>query len=388
MSQMDMNDGADGFQDSHTLDVDNPRPNADISFSDELLDKYLSADEDTGSDEVGAPAAKPKSLAKKGSDTRPAAEDDSDLDLDNTDDEDEGEGDELDEEEDEVDALLKEDEDEDGDEGSDEETFLSDFNREKFLKKYADNPDVMKAYKSFNADYTKAKQALQSERKEWEGKVQQADTLTEQYQSFAGKLADDEGMRDFLLQVALHRPEVFDGAYEQALSLNEDEGQKSAYLKEQQIKEREAKLEREENQRAQQSQQQHIQRIESLTHRAAEKLGLSGVEVEIAEQFVANAIYEYRRQNPGKGLPDDATVVGAVKAAASKLGVDKAKLRKEAERKARLEAKSNAQRRARDSKRPAPPRGGKSPQAPAVQGKVRHPNEDPMDALVDAFFGS
>lgn len=380
--------GADEAQGSHDLGNNhNPRAHAPFDLSDDLLDKYLEEPEDTGKKSARAPAAKSAPLEDDGEDTPSSMEEDSDLDdLLNTGDEDEGEGDETDEDE-EIDALLKDEDEDEGEAEKEEDTFLSTFNRDKFLKKYKDNPDVMAAYKSFNADYTKAKQALKAQETEWQGKLDQANQLQEQYDSFASKLSDDKGMQDFLLQIALHRPEVFDTAYEQALSLNEDEGQKTAYLKEQQIKEREAKLEREEKARAQQTQAQKVQRIETLTHKAAEKLGLSGVEIEIAEQYVANAIYEARAR--GKGLPEDADVVAAVKAAAKRLGVDKERVQKEAAAKARREAQANLRKKAKDSKRPQPPRGGKSPSAPRAESPKRgNLNEDPMDSLVDSFFNS
>lgn len=379
-----LDEGAGG-QGSHApVQNENPAARAEIDLPDDLLDKY-GVGSDTG--------AKPAQRAPTGKSATPESDvdedtpdDDQDSELDrllSTDEQDGAEGDEeYDEDED---LLLQQDEDEEEGE-ADEEDFVTTFNRDKFLKKYKDNPDVMAAYKSLQADYTRGKQALAAKEKEWQGRVQQAEVQKEQYTGFAEKLRSDEGMADFLINIALHRPKVFEQAFDQAVSLNEDEGKRDAYLKDKKLKEREERLEREERQRAVQAQQQRITQIEDLTHRAAKKLGLtSEAQVEVAEQFVANAIYEVRAAN--KSITDE-QVVAAVKAAAKRLGVSAEKAKKEAAAAERRKRQQDARGKAKDARRPQPPRGGRSPATREPEKKQsRFLSEDPLDAIVDSHFG-
>lgn len=373
-----------GAQGSHDLGSGNPRANADIDLPDDLLDKHGV----TGTGKKTASSAPATKAPAPGTDDEDTPDDGLDSELDrllSTDGEDEGEGDEEGDED--LEALLQEDSEEEDEGELEEDSFIPEFNREKFLKKYKDNPDVIAAYKSFQKDYTKAKQQLSAEREEWQGRLQKAEQQQTQYNEFASKLRDDDGMRDFLVNVALHRSKVFQDAFDEAVSLNEDEGKRDAYLKDKKLREREEKLEREEKQREVQRQQARITEIESLTHRAAARLGLSSdAQVEVAEQYVANAIYAARAE--GKEI-DNVQVVEAVKAAAKRLGVSAEKAKKEAEAAERKRRQADARGKAKDARRPQPPRGGRSPATKEPEKKqTRFISEDPLDSIVDQYFGS
>ncbi len=114
---------------------------------------------------------------------------------------------------------------------------------------------------------------------------------------------------------------------------------------------------------------------------------MTEAELEAAEQFVANRIYQLNAtQEP---ITDD-EVVRVVKRTAERLKVDREKVRsatrKEMENK-RLATKKKV---ARDAKRVSPPKsGGVSPQPKAQPKRTSSfaPN-DPLDDLIDVYLNA
>jgi len=294
-----------------------------------------------------------------------------------------------DEEDPELDALLDSEEDEDGDseaEDTEEESFLPEFDRVKFLK---DHPELEKPYKHFQSAFTKKMMELSSQRKQMESKAEEIQTMEQQYNDFMEQLKGDESFEEFVVQAALHRPEVMEKAYERALSLSEDEGEKKKFLHERELKEREERIKKEESKRSQQAQQARVQEVVGLTERAAKRLGLDGKgDLEVAEQFVANKILQNRQSNGGKPDISNEEVVMAVKRAAKALSVEKAKARKAAEQSLRKKGLESAKKRAKQKKRPAPPSGGKSPGLKGKAPDSNDPRRDPMDAFIDQELGN
>jgi hypothetical protein len=294
------------------------------------------------------------------------------------------ESDDADEDE-EIDALLGSVEDEDA-EDTPEEEFLPEFDRVKFLK---DHPELEPAYKHFQSAFTKKMQEVSAQRKEMEAQVAEVETMKSHYSEFMDRLKGDETFEDFVVQAAIHRPEVMERAYERAMSLSEDEGEKKKYLREKEIEEREAKLSKDEQRKQAEAHRARVGEVVDLTQRAAKRLGLQGQgELEVAEQYVANKILQ-KRQATGKPDISNEEVVMEVKRAAKALKAERAKAEKAAEQRLRQKGLRDAQKRAKERKRPAPPKGGRSPgrKAPASEAK-RDPRIDPMDAFIDQELGN
>jgi hypothetical protein len=342
-------------------------PQPALELPEDLIDRHFGVDSgvtDTGFDEDEESAASPE-----GEGSPDDTEDEDTLETDSED-----EGDDTDSEDDGDDDL--DDDGEDEEESPDEDTdALPEFDRDKFLKKH---PELEPAYKHMQAHFTKKNMEAARVKKE-------AESYKQEYESFANKLADDNGMSEFLVQVALHRPEIFDKAYEEAVSLNDDEDKKSTYLKDRELSEREQKLQRQEEDRLRQAQEARIMEVVDLTRSVAKKYSLTGPEIEVAEQFVANRIHENRAA--GNADISDKEVREAVKLAADRLQANRDKVRKETERTMKREGLSKAKKKATQSKRPAPPRAGGAPARRDAAPTLSHPNEDPLDAIIDARFG-
>jgi len=290
--------------------------------------------------------------------------------------EDEDESPEEEEDDPEIEDLLKGDEDDGKD--TDSESFLPEFDRKKFLEEH---PELEAPYKHFQAAFTRKMQELGSQR-------QEVETVKSEYDSFINELRTDEGAEKLLVQVALQRPEVMEKAYERMMRLNEDEGEKESYLREQELEKREKRLSKQEQAERVKQQQARVEEVVGLTERTAGKLGLSGRELEIAERFVTKAIYENRAKT-GKPEISDREVVLAVKDAADVVKSERKRMRGEIERQVREESKKSARKKARSSKRPKPPKS-RTPSGEKV-AKERKFNSnrdiDPIDSLVDDFLG-
>jgi hypothetical protein len=362
---------------------------------DALIDQYLSDDADTP-----APTTSGRTAAtRKAQQDNPEDYDDGlggpgEGGVDTDDDLLEGEdtGVEEDEEEDdgtlededaELDALLEQDEEEARPaQDTPEESFLSKFDKAKFLKEH---PELEAPYKSMQAAFTKAMQKTAVVRKEAEAHRERATSMEEQYNAFQQYLQNDETFEEFLVQVSLNRPEVMDRAYERAVSLNEDEGKKKEYLQEKELTETKRKLEEREKKDEQQRLQARVAEIQSFTKRVASKLGLTGHgDLEVAEQYVANQILQNAADNGRREISSE-QIVAAVRRAAKALVREKEAARRTERGKVRREGLKAAQKRLKQPQRPAPPRSGAAPAArsaaPAPAGN--RPQQNALDAWID-----
>jgi len=246
------------------------------------------------------------------------------------------------------------------------------------------NPSLKRAYKSMVSDYTQKTQEVAALRKESEAVKMEAESFKEDYNKFGEMLQSDEGMEKFLVDIALARSEVFDRAMEKAAELSENEGQKNTYLREKELEEREQKLRQEEDKRSKLSAQQRIEQIVSLTKDLATKSGMTGAEIRTAEQYVANRILENRLI--GKGDVTDEDVQRAVADAAKDVEETRAAVRRRVEQELRKKNLSAQQKKARDAKRPAPPRAGAPLDTPTPErGSTK---EDPLRKYLTQRLGA
>lgn len=292
----------------------------------------------------------------------------------------------------EVEALLAKTEDKVEDEDllldedtSEEETFLPEFDRVKFLE---ENPELEAPYKHMQAAFSRKMQELSGVRQEAEERTAEADAMQEQYMEFQEMLKDDDSFQEFLVEVSLNRPEVMEQAYERALALNEDEGKKEEYEREKELREREERLQRKEQKEKLQQRQQRTSEIIDLTKRVAAKLGLDGEgDMEVAEQFVANKILQNVANGGERDLSNEELVV-AVRRAAKALEREKQRVRKNAKAAQKRDNLKAAQEKVKGSKRPAAPKSGsptRTPQKP--ERKVKKPEQEPLGEWIDDQLG-
>lgn len=288
----------------------------------------------------------------------------------------------------EVEALLAETEEDEDDliqDTSEEETFLPEFDRVKFLK---DNPELEAPYKHMQSAFSKKMAELSTTAKQSEKVKAEADAMREQYLEFQETLKDPESFEEFLVEVSLNRPEVMEKAYERALTLNEDEGKKKEYEKEKEISQREKRLQQKEKREQQEQRQQRTTEIIDLTQRVATKLGLDGEsDLEVAEQYVANQILQ-NVANGGKRDLSNQELVTAVRRAAKVLEREKQRVRKNTKAEQKRDTLKAAKERASQPKRPAAPRSG-SPtrQPPKQERRVKKPEQDPLGQFIDGELG-
>lgn len=265
--------------------------------------------------------------------------------------------------------TLETDEDED-------DSFLPDFDR----KKIEENPELNAAYKHMRAKWTQAQQDLRHAQREFEVKSSELD-------EFAEQLGTPEGAKDFLVTVALNRPEVFEQAYQAAVSLTSDEDQRQSWEREQDVKRRERQIQRQEAVAQQEKAMEQIRQVTESTHSVAEGLGLtSPAEIELAEQAVANVITANRRNDP-TFLPGDADIKKAVERVASSIEATKERTRKELEAKYAKERKKKVKKKAKSAKRSTPPNSSSSPAIKSKKAPEPPSNVDPLDFWVDRKLG-
>lgn len=277
--------------------------------------------------------------------------------------EDEGDEDAEEESPEEQDESATEDTDED-----EEESFLPEFDRKKFL---AEHPELEPAYKHFQAAFTKAQQAVRAREREVE-------EVATDYEQFAATLKDDAGCQDFLIQLALRRPEVFQSAVDQVLTLNDDEGERESYLlkKENEQLKGDQKKQRERQEREQV--EARINEIVSVANTEAEKLGLSEKATAIAHERVANAIRRERERTGKADVPNE-RVKEIVADLAEAIEAARKEARESATREQEQRRLAAAKAKAREQKRPVPKAGGSARKAkPPTKGEE---SKDPREKL-------
>lgn len=347
-------------------------------ISDEVWNRHLNpSDDDTDLD-----SDSPDELEEDTDDGDDQPELRSETDEEDTDEDEDGDLESAADEEDEDEDLDPAESEEDEEDTEDDESFLPEFDRKKFL---TEHPELEPAYKHFQAAFTKRTQELAAQ-------TRQAEAVQTQYRTFAQQLSTDEGLGDFLLNIALARPEVFDGVYDRALTLNEDETEKKAYLQERELKTLKSQREREVQDRQMTQLQQRAEELTELTHNTAKRLGLeSDEEINLAEELVAKRIYELQDEDQDI---DPKEVVAIVKRVAQRLNANREKVKASTKKELRKKSLEAAKRTARDAKRPSPPKGGGSPSS-KPKAKDDGPkrwgasfSDDPLDRLVDERLGN
>jgi hypothetical protein len=292
----------------------------------------------------------------------------------------------------EVEALLEATEDEVEPEDllgdldtPEEESFLPEFDRVKFLK---ENPELEAPYKHMQAAFTRKTKELAAIRQEAQKDKAEAEAMQQQYDAFQEMLKDPESFRDFLVEVSLNRPEVMEQAYEEALALNEDEGRKEKYQREKDLQKREKALKKKEEQEALARRQQRTGEIIDLTKRVASKLGLTGEgDLQVAEQFVANKILSNVANGGERDLSNEELVV-AVRRASKALEQQKSRVRRSAKAEQKRESLKAAQDRVKQPRRPSAPKPGSPTRSPKLpERKVKAPQQDPLGSFIDEQLG-
>lgn len=298
-----------------------------------------------------------------------------------TDEDDAGGSEPEDEEEDADDDGEEDPDDEDGDEKEEPdegEDFLPKFDRKEIEKLAEKHPELKKAYRHMRAAFTRKMQEMSQYRE----RAERAEVLEREVREFQARLQDDEGAEEFLTQVALARPEVFEKAYERAVRLTENEDERKLFVREQQVraKERQAKLK--EEQVMAERLQARAREINDTLASLAERAGLDEKGMELAERFVVEKIHANRME---KGMADvtDEEIRDAVRQARRYVGAPRPKA---VPKKARLKA-ARPKAKARTGKRPAPPRSGSAPRARPKRMPEPPPGVDPLDHAIDGLLG-
>lgn len=313
---------------------------------------------------------------------------DSDDDLEDTDDLELGEeeaGDELD------DDLEDLDDDELGeDEEEDEEVFFDRKEFETSLKDLkAEQPEMAKqleaAYKQMQGAFTKKTQEVAERSKEVEKQETQVRAAQDELREFAETLATDEGTVDFLLRVAVNKPEVFQKVAERFENIQMDEDEAEAFKRETDLKDRERKLSKKEKQAQMEARQARAAEVIELTVNAAKDAGITDraalalVEEQIAAKIKANAA------ETGEADISEDEVIAAVAKVAKALKVREAKAQKATQRARRVEDQKAAKKAAKKAKRPKPPASQS-----AVKGRKPTPapaGVDPLDHIINQRLG-
>lgn len=275
----------------------------------------------------------------------------------------------LDDLEDEIEDNLDDEEE--------EESFLPEFDRKEIEK----DPQLKAAYEHMRAKWTQAQQELRASQRSY-------DEARAQFDSFAEQLRSEEGAEEFLVEVALRRPELFEQAHDRALELTGDEKERQRWQQGRELKRREQELNRREQQRMVEAMRQEAQVIQEKAHSFAEEAGISApAEVALVEEAVANVILSKRRGDPEAEITDD-DIRGAVKRVATAVDASKERARKEAAREYQKKRKKAVKKKAKTSKRSRPPKSTSSPGLRSRKPPKVPDGKDAMDHYVDLFLGN
>jgi hypothetical protein len=346
----------------------------DLLLPDDLLDQHFA---DTGVEsepktpEPDAEDESPEDDAQETSEEEPEDE------AEETDEDDAG-NEPADEEEDEDDEDSEETSEEEPGEQPDDNPF---FDRKELdaIKDEEARKVALKAYKAMQSAFTKKTQETAAIRRE-------AEAVQQEFDEFLQEISSEEGAADFMVRVALSRPEAFQAAQDRITEMTDDDNERRVYERDQKLKAREKELERKERMEQIQARHGRVEEVEKMTARLARQAGMDQTEVAIAEQYVANRILLNRAG--GRDDISDHEVAEAVKLAAQHLGREKERVRKSTEREIRQRQAEQVKRKATAPKRPAAP---KSSTAPAARSMKRNPTApagvDPTDFAIDKLLG-
>lgn len=260
---------------------------------------------------------------------------------------------------------------------------------------------AQRAYASMQRAFTQKTTELAEERKEWEGRVAEADTFRTEYEDFVREIGSNDGAEQFLhlvidsrphvftenvlVALALKSPDIFEKAVERYQQLAQDDDARSTF--EDKIEVGRGKYEAGQRDRVQQrtqaaSQQQRL--AQAVTTRAGTHKVTDADSLEIIQGQVSLLIQRNRAAQKRTTMEDINAVVDRV---AQRLARTRDAGRQDGERKGRKErqdAVRDTARRARD-RRPAP--SGRRVGAERGEYKPPERDEDRIGALVDHFFG-
>lgn len=293
-------------------------------------------------------------------------------------------GDDPDEADDEEEEDVEEDEDsetddevEPEDEDQDDEP-LPKFDRKKIEK----DPNLKAAYKHMQAAFTKKMQAASEVKNQAAEMVAEAQGVLDRHKEFVSMLADPKGAEEFLVKVAVNRPEVFQAAFDRASKLLEDPEEMKRFSKETEIAEREKKIKAKEAEDAKRSAERAKQVLRETTESVAAKVGLkSEADLKLAHRFVRARLQE-NLDLTGKSSITREEIVEVVKEAAETIQSKVNRARKEVVKDVQKKARKSASRR----KRPGAPRSSSRPAG--KKGRLDIPKGvDPLDHAVDVLLG-
>jgi len=339
----------------------------EIVLPDEEIDKLFADTDDEGPELADDP--------DEPDDTDDDESDDADTDEDESGDEEPDEPD--DEEEDEEEDEDESDTDEPDDDESDDEV-LPKFDRKKIEK----DPDLKAAYKHMQAAFTKKMQEAAELRGNASELIQEAEGVLTRHQEFLKVLASEEGAEDFLVNVAVNRPEVFQKAHDRAAELLEDPDKLKRFSREKEIEKREKALADKEAKEQVEAKERQKNVLRDTTETMAKKVGLKGEgDLKVAHRFVRARIQE-NLDLTGKASITREEIVEAVKEAAELLSRREKKGRKEVVKDVVAAKKQSAKKR----RRPGAPRSSSRPAG--KKGRLDVPKGvDPLDHAVDVLLG-
>lgn len=385
-------------------DDDAPQPAADTSEPDD--DEFdIPIDDDEGPDDESEDTDEDEAGDDE-PDEEDAEDDEDSDDLDNEDDED------LDEEDEELDD---EDDDEEEDDTEDDESETDFLDGSKFSRADIDkikDPEAKaaaeKAYKGFQASYTKKTQELARGRTEVKALKAETDQFFDSISTPEGavgflkevvlkdpvvagaafeQIATGEGAIDFLVEVGLADSERFEKAYERYLELQDDPAEKERHIKDRDLKTREQRAEARDAEREAERRRARSREISGSASRLADKAGLT--DEDFKEEVIPRLkqrIHENGSRKGGSFDISDAEIKEAVKDARRVIRKREERVAERLKAKQSKEAKEKAKKRATKRRRPAPARTTSTSTRRRKKPAEVPDGVDPLDHAIDHAF--
>ena len=389
---------------------------------DELLSKHLDGAKNP------KPAAKTPKAAPPAKDNRreatPAGDADDNLDDDAGDDEpddeldgldlddfeDEDEGDDLDDDEDLDDEDEDDDEEddlEDEDEEDDEEDDVLDSVPAEEIQRIKEDPALRKLHKHMQRAFTKKTEAVARRSKELERRESEladirtpkgiAEFLTEvlgQDRNLIGvafeTVATGEGAENFLVEVALQKPEVFEKAYDRFRELNDDPDELDRHKRKRDDEVESRRVKQERRKLVEDRFEDEKVRVGSEARRYAKKLGIDPDDYAVVNQALADAVRETVNVESGRIALDEREVRKIVKSTKEQLDKQYERAAKRLRKRQLDEKRETVRKRSERNRRGASaPRsaargsGGKGGKGKGKGGFAPPEGVDGLDAFID-----
>jgi hypothetical protein len=255
---------------------------------------------------------------------------------------------------------------EEGEEGqeSDEEDAEAEPDSETFTVKVdgeevkVTRDELIRGYQR-HADYTRKTQELAAMRREVE--------------DFTKALETDEGAGDFLLRVALNRPDLFEKVYEKSLELTDDESAMETFKRQQELQEQERELARFREEREADARKRRGEEIAQIASRFIKENKLTDPEDErIVFQAVENRLMHQRGEVTEADIREEISQVAQV------IRAKEERLRKEMQRARLAEDAARTRKRAQNAKGTPPARATSAPGAGVRRPPPTPPGVDPV----------